>query len=90
MAAGAMQYPVKKFLAALFLGRAIRYTLIGYLASLYGHALIHWMYRYYKPMLILVIVLSVGGGLAALYYWRKHKRGKSGKKGTNKSAPIAA
>ncbi len=74
MAAGAMQYPLKKFLAALFFGRAIRYTLVAYFASLYGHALIRGMNRYYKPMLIAVIVLSVAGGLAGLYYWRRHKR----------------
>ncbi|HEY3927837.1 MAG TPA: VTT domain-containing protein [Candidatus Koribacter sp.] len=91
MAAGAMQYPVKKFLAALFLGRAVRYTLIAYLASLYGHALIHALYRYYKPVLIIVIVLGVGGGLVALYYWRKHKRGqKRSNNSKKKEAPIAA
>lgn len=85
MAAGAMQYPLKKFLSALLVGRAIRYTLVAYLASLYGHSLIRWMYRYYRPMLIGLIVLGVCGGLIALYYWRKHKRrGKS-----NKTRPQA-
>jgi membrane protein DedA with SNARE-associated domain len=80
-----MQYPLKKFLSALLVGRAIRYTLVAYLASLYGHSLIRWMYRYYRPMLIGLIVLGVCGGLIALYYWRKHKRrGKS-----NKTRPQA-
>ncbi len=87
MAAGAMQYPVKKFLTALFFGRAIRYAAIAYLASLYGHSIIHWFNRYYKPMLILVIVLSVAGGLFALYYWRRHR--KTGKK-KNEPHPAAA
>jgi membrane protein YqaA with SNARE-associated domain len=73
MAAGAMQYPFKKFLAALTLGRAIRYALIGYFASIYGHTILRVASRYYRPMLIAVIVLSVGGGIFALYQWRRHK-----------------
>jgi membrane protein YqaA with SNARE-associated domain len=88
MGAGAMQYPRKKFLAALFLGRAIRYTLLAYLASLYGHVLIRWMYRYYKPMLIALVVLGVAGVLAAVYVWwwrKRHPRSKD-----RKHAPIAA
>jgi membrane protein YqaA with SNARE-associated domain len=77
MAAGAMQYPVKKFLAALTLGRAIRYTLVAYLASLYGRAIIHWAARYYKPMLGVSIALGVGAGLLVLYHVSKGKRRKS-------------
>lgn len=88
MAAGAMHYPLRKFLTALFMGRAIRYALVAYLASLYGHALIRWMNHYYKPMLIAVIVLSVIGGLVALYYWRRHKK-QSGKS-KSRPQPIAA
>ncbi len=88
MAAGAMQYPLKKFLAALFVGRAIRYTLVAYLASLYGHAIIHAMFRYYKPFMIALIVLAIAGGLAGLYYWRRHKK-QSGKSKPRR-ASIAA
>jgi membrane protein YqaA with SNARE-associated domain len=36
LAAGVMQYPVRKFLAALALGRAVRYTVLAYLAARYG------------------------------------------------------
>jgi membrane protein YqaA with SNARE-associated domain len=35
-AAGAMQYPVRKFLAALTTGRLIRYTALAFLAQKYG------------------------------------------------------
>ena len=89
MAAGAMQYPLKKFLAALTLGRALRYTLLAYLASLYGHALIRGMNRYYKPLLIFLIVLAVAGALVALFYWRRHKK-QSGKPKKSRTAPMAA
>lgn len=72
MAAGAMQYPLKKFISAVAVGRAMRYALVGYLASLYGHSLIRWMYRYYKPLLIFAIALGVVAGALAIYLWRKH------------------
>ena len=89
MTAGALQYPLKKFIPAVGLGRAIRYTLIAYLASLYGHKILHVFNRYYKPVLIFAIVAGVIGGAIALYYWRKarkkHKAEKSGKR-----EPIAA
>lgn len=87
MAAGAMQYPFKKFLAALTLGRAIRYTLLAYLASIYGHKIIRAAAPYYKPMLILVIACSVIGGLFALRYWRRLKQQKSK---TKKKEPAQA
>ena len=35
-AAGTMQYPVRKFLFALSLGRLVRYTLLAFLAARYG------------------------------------------------------
>ena len=36
MAAGVMQYPAQKFLAALALGRGIRFLVVAYLGMLYG------------------------------------------------------
>lgn len=88
LTAGALQYPMKKYLAALTLGRAMRYAVIAYLASLYGHSIIHWMFRYYKPFLIILIVLGVLGGLVGLYYWRRQKHRPHSQK--KKDEPIAA
>lgn len=90
MSAGALQYPLKKFMAAVGLGRAIRYGAIGFLASIYGHRIIHAMYHYYKPLLIFAIVMGVGGGLVALYYYRKARNNKKHEDGKKKHAPIAA
>jgi membrane protein YqaA with SNARE-associated domain len=89
MAAGAMQYPFKKFLAALTLGRAIRYTLLAYFASIYGRRILRSAAHYYKPMLIAVILLGVAGGLFALYHWRRMKREKTKPK-KQRPATIAA
>ena len=66
--------PSGKFLAALALGRAVRYTLLAYAASIYGGQILHWFSRYYRPMLYLVTTLCVVGGLAGLYYWRRFRR----------------
>jgi membrane protein YqaA with SNARE-associated domain len=40
LAAGAMQYPARKFLVALTLGRISRYMVLGYLAARYGRQII--------------------------------------------------
>lgn len=86
--AGAMKYPRSKFLAALALGRGVRYTIIAYLGSIYGHHLINWAAQYYKPILYAVIALGVIGGLVALYYWRRSRRTRPAK--ADKRKPKAA
>ena len=89
IAAGALQYPLKKFIAAVSLGRAARYALVGYLASRYGHVLIHALYRYYKPLLIFAITVGVVGALVAWYYL-KRARNKKKQEDSRKEHPIAA
>ena len=86
LAPGALHYPRLKFLAALALGRSIRYTALAYLGSIYGRAMFHWLSRYYRPLLYALIALGVIGGLAALYYWRRHKRNSA--QPTHEHAPA--
>ncbi len=77
IAAGALQYPRKKFLTALALGRGVRYTLLAYLGFHYGRHILRWLGRYYQPLLYILIALALVGGLIALYYWiRFRRRGK--------------
>ena len=59
MAAGIMRYPKKKFLAALTLGRGVRFFAIAVLGKLYGTAILGWFGRYYKPFLYVLIALGV-------------------------------
>ncbi len=47
LAAGAMQYPTKKFLAALAVGRGIRYAILAYLGYHYGRSIVKFFARYY-------------------------------------------
>jgi membrane protein DedA with SNARE-associated domain len=74
IAAGAMKYPKRRFLAALALGRSVRYTLVAYLGSIYGRHVFTWLGRYYRPVMYTLILLAAVGGLVAWYYWRRYKR----------------
>ncbi|MGA2902968.1 MAG: VTT domain-containing protein [Candidatus Korobacteraceae bacterium] len=79
--AGALKYPPVKFLTALALGRAARYTLLAYLGHRYGRHIVGWLSRYHQPLLYALIALAVVGTLVALYYWwrqRTHKGDASG------------
>lgn len=75
--AGVCGYPRKKFIAALALGRAIRFGIVALLASLYGRLLFAWISKSYKPVLFtLLTLIAVGAIIGGLYYfrWRKRKR----------------
>jgi len=91
MAAGVMQYPAKKFLSALALGRGIRFFAVAFLGKLYGTAILGWFSHYYKPLLYTFIALGVLGGIGALLYFKwyrpKHKAGdKQDQPATDKKA----
>jgi membrane protein YqaA with SNARE-associated domain len=66
-AAGAMQYSVKKFLLALTLGRAVRYSLLSYLAARYGRHVIAVILRHGHLGLVAIVMLSAAA-LAAIVW----------------------
>jgi membrane protein YqaA with SNARE-associated domain len=53
-AAGAMQYPVRKFLAALTAGRLVRYTVLAFLAQQYGRHILPFFSQH-------VLLMGAGG-----------------------------
>lgn len=73
MAAGVMQYSRKRFLAALTIGRGIRFFVVAFLGKLYGTAIAGWLGRYYKPFLYVLISLGVAGGIGALLYFKWYR-----------------
>jgi membrane protein YqaA with SNARE-associated domain len=77
LAAGGLQYPRKKFLAALVLGRSIRYFLVAGLGSLYGRQIVGFFNRYYKPALFILIGLAVAGGVFAFLEYLRMRRHQS-------------
>ena len=74
LGAGALNYPLKKYLLALTAGRAIRFTLVAYLASLYGRSLLNLLTQHYMTILIVLIALAVVGGLIFMIYRSRRKR----------------
>jgi len=74
LAAGGMQYPTRKFLTALAIGRGIRYTILGYLGYHYGRHIVKFFSEYYWPVLIALIAFSVLGGLCGLYEYRRRQK----------------
>jgi membrane protein YqaA with SNARE-associated domain len=76
LAAGAMQYSRKKFLAALTLGRGLRYGILAYLGLLYGRHFLRFFNKYTKPTLYALVAMSAIAGIAALLaYFRYRNRG---------------
>jgi len=74
LAAGALQYPKKKFVGALALGRGIRYVLIAGLGSLYGKTIVQFFSRYYKPAVLILIGLAVLGAIISLVEYLRSRR----------------
>jgi membrane protein YqaA with SNARE-associated domain len=81
LAAGAMQYSRKKFIAALALGRAVRFTIVAGLGALYGRHIVRFFSRYYKPALFILIGLAVVGGVVALIQYYRYRSGEAGDDG---------
>jgi membrane protein YqaA with SNARE-associated domain len=70
MAAGVLQFPKKKFLAALAAGRGARFFADAYVAHVYGKVIIKWLDHYRQPLLYTAIALGVAAGLGALVFFK--------------------
>jgi membrane protein YqaA with SNARE-associated domain len=79
LAAGAMRYSVNKFLAALTLGRILRYSILAYLAARYGRHMLTFISQLRHPVLIVALALIVAAVLVFVVML-------AGKR--NKSAPA--
>jgi membrane protein YqaA with SNARE-associated domain len=86
--AGAMRYPTRKFLAALSLGRGLRYFVLAWLGRSYGRQIFGFFSQYYKPILIVLLSLAVAGGVAvlALYLRSRKQRQRAGPAPARKAA----
>jgi membrane protein YqaA with SNARE-associated domain len=87
LAAGAMQYPTRKFLAALALGRGIRYTILAYLGARYGRHIVRLFALYYWPVLIVLIAFSLLGGLYGLFEYKRRQKANAPKPARPKVQP---
>ncbi len=73
LAAGAMQYSRKKFVAALALGRGVRFTIVAGLGAIYGRHIVRFFSHYYKPALYSLIALALLGGIVSLVQYCRYK-----------------
>ena len=87
IAAGALQYPTRKFLAALAVGRGIRFAILASLGAMYGTYIVRFFSQYYKPALAILIGLAVLGGVMSLvsYYKSRASRKPAVPQQTNKA-----
>ena len=68
LAAGAMQYPARKFLAALTLGRTSRYLILAYLAARYGRQIIAFIAEHGHPVVVAIIVVLLATTAVVFYF----------------------
>ena len=71
LAAGAMQYSLKKFVLAMTLGRIIRYGALAYLGALYGRQILTWFSQYGYPILYATIGIVVVAVVVSIVRWKK-------------------
>jgi membrane protein DedA with SNARE-associated domain len=72
IAAGAAQYSRNKFLAALAVGRGIRYSALALLGAIYGRQIIRVLSEHAKPFLI-VVGICIAAGVMTLLFLRRRK-----------------
>ncbi len=79
LAAGAMQYSVKKFLVAMTLGRIVRYMILAYLAARYGRKMLPFLLQHGDPVVAAVVGLVVTAVLVYIVFRgiKSKKRAKS-------------
>jgi|SRR5215472_1853096 len=73
MAAGVLQYPRKKFLAALASGRSARFFALALMGRFYGTAILSTLNRYYEPLLYTLIAGAGLAGVVALLYFMVYR-----------------
>ena len=79
VAAGAMQYSKAKFLGALTLGRAVRYSIGAFLGFHYGVHILRFFSQYYKPALAILIGLAVIGSVMSLVQYLRMRNSSAAK-----------
>jgi len=79
LVAGAMQYPLGKFLAALTAGRVIRYSILAYFAARYGKRMLALATQIQRPILIAAIgLIAIAVVAIIVFLGRKRKRRAQG------------
>lgn len=78
LVAGALQYSRRNFLAALAVGRGLRYTILAYLGVLYGRHFLRFFNKYTKPTFFVLLGLAVIAGILAVITYLRHRKQSEG------------
>ena len=70
LAAGVLQYPHKRFLSALTVGRFIRFFAEAFLGRIYGAQMISFFSRHYHLAVWSLVGLAIASGIGALVYFK--------------------
>lgn len=77
LVAGVLKYPRRDFLIAVGTARAIRYSLLAWLGSLYGKQIFGFFQHYYRALLWTTLALAAAGGAGVLLWtWKRKRKGK--------------
>lgn len=90
LAAGALQYPRKRFIAALAVGRGVRFTIVAFLGAHYGSHVVGFFSRYYKPALAILIVTALIGGVFAIREYLRNRKRPGSESAESHPSPRAA
>jgi membrane protein DedA with SNARE-associated domain len=76
LAAGATQYPRRKFVGALSAGRGVRYLIVAGMGAMFGDSIVSFFSRYYMPALFTLIGLAVIGTIITIVEYKRsqHRR----------------
>ena len=85
LAAGALQYSRKKFVASLAVGRGIRFGVVAFIAAHFGTQIFKFFSRYYRPAMYTLIALAVAGAIASIWWFRRYRRAHPRRPGDTKS-----
>jgi membrane protein DedA with SNARE-associated domain len=77
--AGALQYPPRKFLAAIALGRGTRFLTLAYVGHRYGGWILGVLSRYSDEILYTLLALALAGTVALIFFLLRRKRKSQGK-----------
>jgi len=80
LAAGAARLPRSQFLAALALGRGLRFGLAAYVGAHYGRAALRWLRRAQPtpPHLAIAAALTLACAAAVWLFWRRRRTSSAG------------
>ena len=77
LAAGAMQISLRTFVLSFGTGRAVRYLLLAYFGTRYGHQIIAWARQNYSHILYGLLSLAALGGIILAGWWLKRRQGRT-------------